>query len=352
MVGLWGHAQRGAGGGDLTILDRMILEERRAVARATGVSVADLEERANLESALAMSSGETQSPALEEELCELRPILDDDFDDDDGVDDFGEEERWPEEGNVKGGGSKRLETDLGAFRDVPDDLFERILISLTPEASTRCAATSRDWARLATSESVCEALCRRSFGARSQFRPERWSGWRGMLARRSRVRVGGMYALRSSKWRSVRQEDMFLPSDLKGCFHLEVVWWRVFRFFDDGRVAYVLLNQPPVEKNPLTTAATLLDKPEPFFLTKTKKHHKERSYLGSYVLKRRELLVDVELPHAHMHFAFRLDHGARGHFAKLQLLQHRQSEPDGRFPIDHNLPELADFKFNQVRKWA
>ena len=55
-----------------------------------------------------------------------------------------------------------------------------------------------------------------------------------MLLRRSRLRLGGFYALRQSRSKPVKQ-DMNTPRELAGTFWLEVAWWRVFRFFGDGQ---------------------------------------------------------------------------------------------------------------------
>lgn len=380
--GLWGHAinnrseagekRKGKGFSreleGSSLYDQMVLEERRAAARASGLSVADIEERANLESAIALSTenGPVKTPKVaqaskcvndmdegESEGCQLWALMDDVEEVEEAATNAWSTKRDDDESN-----GRKLERDLGRFARVPEEVALRMLAMLTPEAAARTAATSQDWARLAMSESLCEVLCRRCFhGRRSiNFKPARWHGWRGMIARRSRPRVGGLYALRTSKWRHVRQEDMFLPADLKGIFHVEVVWWRLLRFYEDGRVAYALVNEA-ADLDPIETAVHLLDNPDQSFVSvrstrRVKQHEQTRAYIGKYTVHQRKLDVAVSLPHARMRFSFLFENAQRGHFIRLRLVQHTQYDQSGRFPIQHNLPDPCTFHFNTVAAWS
>lgn len=378
--GLWGHSlkdraepgekRKGKGftrdNEGSSLYDQMVLEERRAAARASGLSVADIEERANLESAIALSAenGPLETPKGaeatrhdndegESEVCQLWALMDDAEEAEEATTNAWSTQRDDDESS-----GRKIECDLGRFANVPEEVAVRLLAMLTPEAAARTATTSQDWARLVTSESLCEVLCRRCYSGRRSvnYRPDRWHGWRGMLARRGRPRVGGLYALRTSKWRHVRQQDMFLPADLKGIFHVEVVWWRLLRFYEDGRVAYALVNEA-ADLDPIETAIRLLDNPDQSFVStrstrRVKQHEQTRAYMGEYVVNRRKLDVAVSLPHALMRFSFLLEHGQRGHFVRLRLVQHSQYDQSGQFPIQHNLPDPCTFLFNTVAAWS
>ena len=52
-----------------------------------------------------------------------------------------------------------------------------------------------------------------------------------------------------------------------------------------------------------------------------------------------------------MRFDSTLDHGARGHFNRLDLDKHVQYERDGRVH-EHKLPEHPTFAFVAVPEWA
>lgn len=340
--GLWGHAQQEQ---EMTLYERMVLEERRQRARAEGRTVADIEEQANLESALALTPEAERPPdesTVEEEeeteWCRLRALLDEMGDEDDETVSASDARSTTE--------PQRDASELGTFHLVPEDVVVRTLAMLTPEAAVATATTCRDWARVAVGEALCEALCRRVHGRRRvnvQFRPERWRGWRGMLAKRSRCRTGGLYVLRTSKWREVKQQDMFLPADLRGTFHVEVTWWRAFRFFEDGTAAYVLVNG---DDDSLTTAKTLLAKET------RSRANKNKAHFGDYFLNRRDLQVTVKLPHAQMHFSFLIENGARGNFTHLDLVHHAQLDVKGRHSFDHHLPDLHRFAFHAVPAWT
>mmetsp|Transcript_10856 Transcript_10856/g.32651 ORF Transcript_10856/g.32651 Transcript_10856/m.32651 type:complete len:187 (+) Transcript_10856:1-561(+) len=186
-----------------------------------------------------------------------------------------------------------------------------------------------------------------------------------MLARRPRPRVGGFYALRESKWKTVKQQDMFLPADLKGTFHVETVWWRFFRFFDDGSVRYALVNEHE-EKKPLDLALSLLRADQPpsqrdsasvgagSSSHTTNKKKGPTSYIGDFALRPRfNLDVDVRLPHAKNRFEFHIQHSDRGHFLRLKLLHFLQFIENSMFdPIEHDLPKPPHFSFVPVPNWA
>ena len=176
-----------------------------------------------------------------------------------------------------------------------------------------------------------------------------------MPTRRSRVRLGGFYALRQSRDKPVKQ-DMFCPKELEGTFWVEIAWWRVFRFFADGSVAYALFNEDHA-KTPTRQAVDLLRSPEPQPLATARRrhHHGKRdgpkAALGSYDLGQRQVSILVQLAHGCMRFEAGLHHGDRGHFVRLDLLAHQQIEPDGRI-LDHHLPEHPSFGFVNVPEWA
>jgi len=185
-------------------------------------------------------------------------------------------------------------------------------------------------------------------------------GWRGMLTSRPRPRVGGLYALRESRWRKVSQQDMFLPHELKGIFHVEAVWWRVLRFFDDGTVAYALINGDQLHSDGIhddryaaIQAATKLFKHKKIKQQYTTTSSKEKAYFGQFSLQKNSLQVKVSLPHAILHFHCSLQSLLPGHFNCLRLFKHIQYDTSGQFPLEHELPSPDhDFKFVKIASWS
>ena len=309
------------------------------------------------------SSREEMEPVEEEkESSGLRALLEEE-DDDDDVD----YDSMSLSSSARGDASKTdaktesASVDYFGFQSAPEVVVSRWLAYLTPEVASRCALVCRDWRCAATSEVLAETLCRRAFKRSKAFRPDRWRGWRGMLMGRPRPRVGGFYGLRESKWRAVKQRDMFLPKELKGTFHVEVVWWRFFRFFDDGTVAYTLVNESD-DKHPSDVAAYLLRKDYLLFHTNSNttkrqrqnQHQQQRAYLGDYSLHpKHHLEVNVQLPHATMRFDLNLEHQDSKRFLNLRLTRFLQfDDPNSSRHIDHHLPDPPLFAFVPVATWG
>lgn len=322
--GFWGQSQEDGP----SIYERLVMEEQRENARRTGRRVGDVLESRQLEAALEATAALPRSASRGSlGAASSAPSLDDgaSLRDDDDV--AGEDCGGGGAGPVAAAAAADAAEQRSPLALAPEELMIRILAYCGIEGGAVGAAACRSWRRACASEPLAELLCRRHYGAGRAFRPERWGGWRGMLLRRSRLRLGGFYALRQSRSKPVKQ-DMNTPRELAGTFWLEVAWWRVFRFFGDGTVAYALFNEDHAD--PKRDAATL----------------------GAYELAKRDVSMLLELPYGCMRFAATLRHGDLGaHFATLDLDRHQQIEPDGRV-LDHTVPEVAAFKFVAVAAWA
>ncbi|KAJ1453358.1 hypothetical protein M885DRAFT_281796 [Pelagophyceae sp. CCMP2097] len=279
MVGYWGHTARqvpseprerrprpkpppngpattgpGRSRSAPSLYEGLVVEERRRAANDRGRRLGDDEEAALLESALRESLAEgPQSPPAPIELPKPAPARADDSDDDDAGDAPSTEFVLADERRIE-------QTSL--LLALPLEVAAKCLAFATVEGAMRGAAACRDWSRACWDASLCEALARRVWQSRSAFRPEAWGGWRGMLARRSRLRVSGAYSMRQTRSKLVKQ-DMFTATELKGtcvarerastskempCRHssrfwVEVAWSRYFRFFENGAVLYSLQNE-------------------------------------------------------------------------------------------------------------
>ena len=351
--GFWGQSQ-GAPDEGPSIYERLVMEEQRENARRTGRRVGDVLESRQLEAALEATAALPRSASRGSlGAASSAPSLDDgaSLRDDDDV--AGEDCGGGGAGPVAPAAAADAAEQRSPLALAPEELMIRILAYCGIEGGAAGAAACRSWRRACASEPLAELLCRRHYGAGRAFRPERWGGWRGMLLRRSRLRLGGFYALRQSRSKPVKQ-DMNTPRELAGTFWLEVAWWRVFRFFGDGTVAYALFNEDRAD--PKRRAAALLAAPARAAAAPDRRRRaapkRDAATLGAYELAKRDVSMLLELPYGCMRFAATLRHGDLGaHFATLDLDRHQQIEPDGRV-LDHTVPEVAGFKFVAVAAWA
>ena len=328
--GYWGHSQDGS------IYDQLISEERRSAARAAGRRVGDLLEAQALEAALAASRPE-QAEARPETPTTLESESGDSSDEEALIPLFEDAQTTLACDDV--------DDDASLLLQMPAELAVRVLGYCSIEGAFRGAAACKTWYRRSTSEILCEVLCRRHWRT---CRPQRWGGFRQMLARRDRVRLSGFYALRQSRSKPVRR-DMWTPKELDQVYWVEAAWWRCLRFFADGSLRYCLFAEPEGGLQAVARLAAKRLAPE---ITPRHRRDEEKTHRGAYELRRGVVDAVVEVPHGRVGFALTLTHGARGRGVGLDLDRHSQVEKGG-VSFDHRVPEdQRAFTFVAVPAWA
>ena len=329
--GFWGHSQDGS------IYDQLISEERRSAARAAGRRVGDLLEAQALEAALAASRPQ-QAEARPETPTTLQESESGDSSDEEALIPLFEDAQTTL-------ACDDVDDDASLLLQMPAELAVRVLGYCSIEGAFRGAAACKTWYRRSTSEILCEVLCRRHWRT---CRPQRWGGFRQMLARRDRVRLSGFYALRQSRSKPVRR-DMWTPKELDQVYWVEAAWWRCLRFFADGSLRYCLFAEPEGGLQAVARLAAKRLAPE---MTPRHRRDEEKTHRGAYELRRGVVDAVVEVPHGRVGFCLTLTHGARGRGVGLDLDRHSQVETGG-VSFDHRVPEdQRAFTFVAVPAWA
>ncbi|CBN79375.1 conserved unknown protein [Ectocarpus siliculosus] len=127
---------------------------------------------------------------------------------------------------------------------MPDDILHRTMLFLNPEDIFECRAVSSRWS-FPGHENVYEGLCRRTYlaqSAKKMLNVKRWRSWQRMFKFRPRLRDTGLYSLKTTYFKKpVRDMSTeWTPGKI-----LRVTYYRYFKFFGDGRVAYALTHEPP-----------------------------------------------------------------------------------------------------------
>ncbi len=225
--------------------------------------------------------------------------------------------------------SEQIQKTLAPILHLPNDCILRIVTFLSCETAMACSCVATEWRSLGKDETIFETFCRAVYPKQTKLyglRPERWQGWRRMWITRPRVRTAGYYVLKTSEWKKM-EKDLWTPKEDKRT-HVEISWYRYFRFFDNGISLYQLSEDNPHKIGP--------------------KMMKGRcGYWGTYQIYRREVTMNVQLPHSYFRFRFQIAHGERGHFCVLEFLSHLQIITQGQREIEvvHKLPYPTDFRF-------
>ncbi|CAN0448616.1 unnamed protein product [Ectocarpus sp. 12 AP-2014] len=114
---------------------------------------------------------------------------------------------------------------------------------------------------------------------------------------------------------------------------LRVTYYRYFRFFGDGRVAYALTHEPPKD------FVRMLQEGSP------------KVVFGTYTISKWEVNVEIPNPWSWVSFTLQLANGERGRFTHLVMLRHSSvSRNDARAGRCHHSVKSTDF-FTFRRVW-
>eukprot|EP00903_Cladosiphon_okamuranus_P009822 g9335.t1 len=213
-----------------------------------------------------------------------------------------------------------------------DDVLHRVMLFLNPEEILECRAVNSRW-EFPSHEAVFEGLCRRTYLAQSAkklLNVDRWRSWQRMFKLRPRLRDTGLYTLKTTYYKKpVRDMSTeWTPGKI-----LKVTYYRYFRFFGDGRVAYGLVHESPKE------FVRMLQEGSP------------KVVYGTYTIRKWEVSVEIPNPWSWVHFTLQLANGERGRFTHLVMLRH-SSVPrnDARVGRCHHTVKSSDF-FTFRRVW-
>eukprot|EP00752_Nemacystus_decipiens_P004508 g4116.t1 len=213
-----------------------------------------------------------------------------------------------------------------------DDVLHRVMLFLNPEDIFECRAVNSRW-EFPSHEAVFEGLCRRTYLAQSAkklLNVERWRSWQRMFKFRPRLRDTGLYSLKTTYFKKpVRDMSTeWTPGKI-----LKVTYYRYFRFFGDGRVAYGLVHESPKE------FIRMLQEGSP------------KVVYGTYTIRKWEVNVEIPNPWSWVSFTLQLANGERGRFTHLVMLRH-SSVPrnDTRVGRCHHTVKSTDF-FTFRRVW-
>lgn len=356
--------------------EQMVTEERRCRARELGIRLCDLEEIERFDSALAESKmeesridpsapsaptrladsteGSRDAVSREEEPVdgEVRQGLRSgawqqerhDRVDVEEKEDGSEEEKdylpsvvAAEEPRVVVASTSAAPVEQGPWIHLPVELLDKILFFLgDPDMFGYLAMASKSVFH--PNERCFRFLCELIYSrqtARGALGLGKWSSWRSMLIHRPRLRTNGFYSLRTT-FTKQHCHDAFWEEQIHEC--IEVKYYRLFRFFDHGRVLYCLDITGPREM------AAMMQSGQPI---------PKRLYEGTYRLQRNHLSVQVMLHYCQMMFDLIVVDGDDGYVGKhnmLTLLSHTSRTKEGLPLATYPIPTIANFRFH--REWS
>ncbi|CAM9548484.1 unnamed protein product [Ectocarpus sp. 4 AP-2014] len=216
---------------------------------------------------------------------------------------------------------------------LPDDILHRTMLFLNPEDIFECRAVSSRWS-FPGHENVFEGLCRRTYlaqSAKKMLNVKRWRSWQRMFKFRPRLRDTGLYSLKTTYFKKpVRDMSTeWTPGKI-----LRVTYYRYFRFFGDGRVAYALTHETPKD-----------------FVRMLQQEGSPKVVFGTYTISKWEVNVEIPNPWSWVSFTLQLANGERGRFTHLVMLRHSSvSRNDARAGRCHHSVKSTDF-FTFRRVW-
>ncbi|CAM9535837.1 unnamed protein product [Ascophyllum nodosum] len=212
-----------------------------------------------------------------------------------------------------------------------DDALHRIMLFLHPEDISECRAVSSQWT-FPQHEAVFEGLCRRTYPGQSvkkSLNVKRWRSWQRMFKLRPRLRTSGLYSLKTTYFKSPVRD--MCTSWVPGVV-LEVTYYRYFRFYGDGRVAYGLTHENPKE------------------FVRLIKEGSPKIFFGTYTISKWEVNVEVPNPWSRVSFSLQLANGERGRFTHLVLVSHTsvaRNEPRAN-RCHHRVKSSDHFTFERM----
>ncbi|CAM9514258.1 unnamed protein product [Scytosiphon promiscuus] len=238
-----------------------------------------------------------------------------------------------------GKGTTKMPLPPDIVLTLPDDVLHRTMLFLHPEDILECRAVSSRW-EFPGDEAVFEGLCRRTYlaqvcvcaplrSAKKLLNVDRWRSWQRMFKFRPRLRDTGLYSLKTTYFKKPVRD--IAPIDRSGlCWR--VTYYRYFRFFGDGRVAYGLTHESPKE------FVRMLQEGSP------------KVVYGTYTISKWEVNVEIPNPWSWVNFTLQLANGERGRFTHLVMLRHssvpRNDTRVGR--CNHKVKSSDFFTFRRV----
>ena len=163
---------------------------------------------------------------------------------------------------------------------------------------------------------MAHQLYPRQFGPRTGLNVANWGhSWRSLLINRPRIRVNGFYTLKTM-FTKAPTNDSFDDPKIVGS--IETVYYRHFRFFNDGRVLYSPSLLDPWEIKGQMARAKAVDK---------------AVYQGSYAAKGRNVSVTLRLHYCTILFDLEILDGCDsysnypGKHSVLRIVKHSQTLP-------------------------
>ena len=154
-----------------------------------------------------------------------------------------DDEQAPSSASNHHANAKANQFSLQLFQ-IPLEVVHRILSHLDPDTVGAMPVVSGTWS-LIPDDSVYKVLCERVYLSQTrwkQLRIERWPSWKHMFLLRPRIRTNGVYVLRTCY---IKAPHLDMWTQMPAGSVLEVVYYRYFRFYDDGTVLYSLNHTPP-----------------------------------------------------------------------------------------------------------
>ncbi|CAM9544928.1 unnamed protein product [Laminaria digitata] len=241
----------------------------------------------------------------------------------------GEGEEKEEEEEEEGEEETPLPPD--ALLTLSDDVLHNTMLFLHPEDIFECRAVSSRW-EFPLHEAVFEGLCRRTYLAQSAkklLNVNRWRSWQRMYKFRPRLRDTGLYSLKTTYYKKPVRDmsTTWVPGTV-----LKVTYYRYFRFFGDGRVAYGLTHDSPKE------FVRMIQEGSP------------KVVYGTYSISKWEVAVEIPTPWSTVNFRLQLANGERGRFTHLVVASHssvpRNDPRAGR--CHHHVKSSDVFMFRRV----
>lgn len=345
-----------------TIYEGMVTRERRQLASELGLKISDLEEMAALEQGLlesrASQNASARGAATSTETKEViekaataaekeEKAVAEGLDDDEGGGAFSLEDS---SGGRIDGESTRLTLEqrrASPWWLLPPEMADRICEFIgDPDCLGLLCCVAKTNGLCPTEmayKQMAQALYPRQFGAHTGLNVANWGhSWRLLLINRPRIRVNGFYSLRTMFTKAPTNDSFTDPKILES---IETVYYRHFRFFDDGRVLYSPSLLDPWEIKRHMARAKAVDK---------------SIFQGSYVAKGRMVAVTLRLHYCTILFDLEILDGSQsysnypGKHSVLRILKHAQTLPGapGALPEEccFPLPLHADCRF--WREWT
>ncbi|RYH14846.1 hypothetical protein EON65_32840 [archaeon] len=339
---------------DISLWEKMVLEERRQRARELGLRVCDLEQAEALQSTI----DESKLIAQQADTA-IKPL-----EESSKVDDSNNNEREAEGDDMPvlddyldklgiqlSNASLSLQSEnkapqppaaheCGPWIWLPQELVDRILMLLgdADMSGYLCMASKTVFQ---PSEAVFKQLCMQIYlkqTVKKTLQIDRWRSWKSMLVHRPRLRTNGFYTLKTVYTKAYCNDAFWEEKQTQS---IELRYFRHFRFFLNNTVLYSL---------DITESREMIK-----HFDGTAYSNNKRVYKGVYRMQRNVIHVEVPLPYCMMMFELTIgdtkecDEGGSGRHNLLTLTSHSSRSLTQTHPIvTYPLPILPYFRFYRV----